>query len=255
MKRGRGIDRHNSKYSPLNWKNLPSGIKVLSVYMSLIAVFYLLYLVLGISKPVSVIFGTFIYGMAASIVEIISLILLVTIIYGLVKRHYWVFWLSLGWFSFGLLNAIVSLARFNSEFDVLKNILFASSLIIVVLNGIIVWYVYSEKYYFKVRHLNKTTKAKDKFFVYIISSFIIVSVLIMATFGVSFYTTTLKETKKIIADLQSSPLQELTCAQKTGEEQDLCYVVLSVMRDGKDSSLCDNIKSDFYKITCVRSLT
>ena len=253
MVKKRGLDRHYSQ-NKLHWKNLPPGIKVLVTYVGVIALFYLLYLIFGISKPVSVVFGNFIYGTKATMIEFASLVLLLSIIYGLVKRHYWVFYISLTWFSFGLLNAVVSLVRFNSEFDVLKNILLISSFVVIILNGVIVWYVYTEKRFFKTKHLNKETKAKDKFFVYLISVFLIVSILFLVTFGLNFYNTTLKTTNKVIAEIQESSIPELLCAQKTGSEQDICYLVLAIAKEGKDSSLCENIKSDFYKITCYRAL-
>jgi len=251
----RGSDRRISKYDPLHWSNLPPGIKVLVAYTGIIALFYLLYLLLGVARPVSVIFGQFFYGGTATLIETISVILLIAIIYGLIKRHFWVFYLSLIWFSFGILNAVVSLAIFDSEFDILRNVLFISSFIIIILNGIIIWYVYTEKSYFKTKHLNKVTRAKDKFFVYVISVFLIVSILILITFGVDFYNTTLKTTDKLISELETEEIPELFCAQKSGEEQDLCYLILSIMRDGEDERICENIKSDFYKITCLRSLT
>lgn len=245
--------RHKANYNSLHWLNLPQGIKVLIAYTGIIALFYLIYLMFGVTKPVSIIFGALIYGPAASILELLALAVLVSIVYGLIKRHYWVFYVSLIWFSFGLLNALISLLRFKSEFDVLRNILLVSSFVVIVLNGIIVWYVYSEKKYFRTKHLNKETKEKDKFFVYVISVAIIVSLLILATFGLNFYTTTLKTTNKVIEELQQSPVPELLCAQKNNSEQDVCYLVLSIMREG-ESRLCENIKSDFYKITCYRAL-
>lgn len=156
-------------------------------------------------------------------------------------------------FLFGILNAVVSLVRFSSEFDILRRILFASSLVIILLNGIIVWYVYSEKKYFKTKHLNKETKTKDKFFVYIISVFIIVSLLILITYGLEFYNTTLKTTSDIVSELKSAEMPDLVCVQKTGNEKDICYLILAIMNN-EGSSVCENIDSDFYKLTCYRAM-
>ncbi len=246
--------RHISKYNKLNWSTLPPGIKVLIAYTGIIAFFYFLYLMFGVTKPISILFGTFIYGTAATVIELCALALLISIIYGLVKRYYWVFYVSLFWFAFGALNAFISLLTFGSEFDVLRNILFASSFIVILLNGIIVWYVYSEKEYFRTKHLNKKTKSKDKFFVYVISAAIIVSMLILATFGLNFYVATLQSTNEIVAELYDASIPELICQQKQTQEQDLCYLILSIMKDGKEPQLCENILSDFYKITCYRAL-
>jgi len=249
-----GLDRHISHYDPLHWSNLPPGIKVLVAYTGVIALFYLLYLLFGITRPISILFGNVFYGTAATVIELASLGLLIAIIYGLIKRHFWVFWVSLAWFSFGALNAIVSLLWFQAEFDALKSILVVSSLVVIVLNGVIVWYVYSEKEYFKVKHLNKETKAKDKFFVHLITVFLIVSFLILLTFGINFYNTTIKTTNKLIAELQAAELPELLCAQKTAQEQDICYLVVSIMKETKEPRICENIRSDFYKITCYRAM-
>lgn len=247
------MDKGTSKSSKVS-NALPPGIKVLITYTAVITFFYLIYSLFGISKPISVFFGTFIYGTAATIIELTSLALLLIILYGLIKRHYWVFWISLAWFSFGAVNALVSLFKFRAEFDVLKQVLLLSSFIVIVLNGIIAWYIYSEKYYFKVKHLNKETKAKDKFFVYVISCFLIVSFLVLITFGVHFYRTTFSITNKLIVELKQDPYQDLVCAKKQGTEQDVCYLVLSIIREGQEPEICENIQSDFYKMTCYRSL-
>lgn len=249
-----GLDRLSSRHKLHKIPSLPPGIKILIIYSSLIAFFYLLYLLIGTTQPISLFFGKFIYGSAAYFIEYFSLAALISIIYGLAKRHYWAFYISLIWFAFGALNALISLFLFSSEFDVLKNVLLISSFIVVVLNGLIAWYIYSEKEYFKVKHLNKKTKAKDKFFVYVVSTFIIVSILVLATFGLNFYNTTLKTTDKMISELKSVSSPELHCASKEGNEKDICYLVVSIMLDGENSDVCENIESDFYKMTCYRSL-
>ena len=77
---------------------------------------------------------------------------------------------------------------------------------------------------------------------------------ILVTYGLNFYSTTIKTTNKLIDELNKDPLPEITCAQKVSPEQDLCYLILSIMRQSKDPRICDNIVSDFYKMTCYRSL-
>jgi hypothetical protein len=209
----RGLHRHISK-SQL--PKLPIGIKVLIAYTSVIALAYLLYLLFGLTKPVSVIFGNLISGTGAAIIELASLALLIVIIYGLAKRHFWVFYISLTWFIFGAVNALVSLISFRSEFDVLRTALVASSLVVIVLNGIIAWYIYSEKYFFKTKHMNKETKAKDKFFVHVLVAFLIVAILMLSTFGINFYRTTLKTTKSLVEELTATSFPDAVCEQKTG---------------------------------------
>jgi hypothetical protein len=256
MVKKRKTDSHISKklihheHSP----GLPAGIKVLLTYVGVVAAFYLIYLLLGFTKPVSIIFGQYITGMPAMIVEFTSLALLFVIMFGLIKKYYWVFWVSFLWFLISTINAIVSLFIFKAEFDVLKSALIASSLIVIVLNGIIAWYIYSEKHYFKVKHMNKETKTKDKFFVYLISVFLIVSFLVLITFGIDFYNTTIKTTNKVISELNQAAMPDLFCAQKDASEKDICYLVLSIVREGKESKLCENIGSDFYKMTCYRTI-
>ncbi|MEK6886506.1 MAG: hypothetical protein AABW88_01620 [Nanoarchaeota archaeon] len=254
MLKKRGVHRPSSHYDPLHWKNLPPGIKVLIAYTGFITLLYLLYFLFAAKKPISVVFGVLLSGNIALVIELISLGLLFSILYGLVKREFWVFYISLAWFSFGILNAVISLIKFNSEFDILKKVLIASSFIIILLNGLIVWYVYSEKKYFKTKHLNKETKAKDKVFVYIISIFIIVSLLILITYCLEFYNTTLKTTKDIVSELKNADVPDIVCVQKSGNEQDICYLVLAIMNEEKGSQQCENINSDFYKMTCYRAL-
>jgi len=251
--RHRQISHHRAHTSSI-LPNLPPGIKVLIAYTGVIALFYLLYLLFGVTQPVSVIFGKFVTGNNAVLIEFISLALLVAIIYGLIKRHFWVFYLSLAWFAFSVLNAIISLATFKAELDVLRTVLIISSVVVIVLNGIIAWYIYTEKQYFKTKHLNKETRAKDKFFVYLISVFLIVSALVLITFAANFYNTTLAETKVLTAELQDAPLPGVVCDKKSGSEQDLCFLILSIMTQADNGDICTNIKSDFYKMTCYRAV-
>lgn len=246
--------RHKAIHDALHWSNLPPGIKVLAAYTGIIALLYIVYLLFGVTKPVSIIFGLLVRGAAATFLELLGLAVLLSIIYGLLKRHYWVFYVSLAWFSFGLLNALISLLMFKSEFGVLRNVLFVSSFVVIVLNGIIVWYVYSEKQYFMTKHLNKKTKAKDRFFVYVVTVAIIVSLLFLITFGLNFYSSTMKTTNKVIDELQASSNPEQLCREKNTTEQDICYLVLSIMNEEKEPGICESINSDFYKITCYRAL-
>jgi hypothetical protein len=234
---------------------LPPGIKVLIAYASVVCIFYLIYLLFGIKKPVSIFFGMLLTGSSALMVDIISLCLLVAIIIGLKRRDYWTFWLSLGWFSYGVLNAIVSVFLIQTQFMILKELMLLSAVSILILNGLIVWYIYSEKEYFKTKHLNKVTKAKDKVFVYIIASVLIVSILFTITLGLNFYKTTIKTANEIIHEMDTRGANQMICEEKTNQEKDICYVVLTIATEAKESSLCDNIESDFYKLTCYRALT
>jgi hypothetical protein len=78
--------------------------------------------------------------------------------------------------------------------------------------------------------------------------------LLLITFGFNFYNSTLKTTNKLIAELKGATLPELTCAQKTGTEQDLCYLIIVIAQQDSSTRLCENIKSDFYKMTCYRAI-
>ncbi len=234
---------------------LPPGIKVLIAYAAVVLAFYLIYFFFGITKPVSIFFGTLLTGNAALFIDILSVAMLVAIIVGLKKRDYWVFWLSLAWFSYGVLNAIFSAFMIKTELAILKEMMLLSAVSVLLLNGLIVWYIYSEKEYFKTKHLNKETKTKDKLFVYIIASVLIISMLFTATLGFNFYKTTIKTANEIIQEFDRFGASPLVCEEKSNHERDICYVALTIAMQTKDNTMCNNIESDFYKLTCYRALS
>ncbi|MFC1728058.1 hypothetical protein ACFLZ7_01170 [Nanoarchaeota archaeon] len=236
-------------------EGLPPGIKVLITYASVVSLFYLIYLFVGIQKPISIFFGNLITGAGAMLIDVISVVLLGLIIFGLAKKKYWVFWLSLGWFAYGVINAIVSAFMIQTQFLILKNMMLLSAVSVLLLNGLIVWYIYSEKEFFKTKHLNKVTRAKDHMFVYIIASVLIISILLTLTIGVNFYKTTVKTANSIIEEFTLVGASEFVCDQKIGEERDICYVVLAVTLNETDGEMCESVESDFYKLTCYRAIS
>ena len=235
-------------------EEIPPGIKVLIAYASIVTIFYIIYLFIGAQNPISIFFGRLVTGASAILVDLISVILLGFIIYGLAKRTRWIFWLSLIWFSYGVINAIVSAFFIRTQFLILKDLMLLSTISVLLLNGLIIWYIYSEKEYFVNKHVTKVTKAKDKMFVYIITAVLIISVLLTLTIGINFYKTTIKTANSIIQEFSDVGASEFVCDKKEGEERDICYIILAVATNATDS-ICSGIESDFYKLTCYRAIS
>jgi len=41
------------------------------------------------------------------------------------------------------------------------------------------------------------------------------------------------------------------CASKSGIEKDICFIIVSIKQG--NPLLCENIKSDFYRFSCLRA--
>ena len=249
--------KHIGKYK------IPIGIRVLVVYMIFLCALYLASFLSTLSFPTTIIFGQVIAGTAAIVVNVIVLLSLILILYGLIRRKAYTFDLAIAWFGLAILNSLVSFFLMDSpRFAIFGNLLFLSFLTSVVVNTLVIWYILSEKKYFYARTFHdRPWHHKDKVFVYTLVSFWILVLLIGLSSAINFYGDTTRIVDQTMIELGSTHpfFIEEACLTKEGKERDVCLIVLATMYNTSDpeqvGSICSNIESDFFRFTCLRTLS
>jgi hypothetical protein len=249
---------HRGKY------RIPIGIKFLIGYLSFLAMLYVISFLFGITFPTTILFGKMIIGTRALIINSVLLAIIFLVIYGFWKRKSFAFDLSIIFFSFTALNAVISLLLFESaEHPAFKKLLILSFVSLIFMNIVIVWYILHEKkYFYAERFKDRPVHHRDKVFLYIVITFWVLALLIGGTLGVQFYKDTTRMIDQTIAEMQGDYYRgQLLCEQKTGPERDVCTLVLATaLSEYKRPELelemlCDDIQSDFYHFTCMRSIS
>jgi hypothetical protein len=252
---------HSSKHrkKPSKYK-IPVGIDFLIGYVCFLALFYLGYIFFGFRTPFTMVFGELIAGKAALVINIIFLAIVVAIVIGFFKRLAWSYYLSIGWFVFGIVNAFISLLNVTeSTFDILKNFMVFSFIFTVILNFIIIWYIHAEKKYFLSKRFHeKVWQNRDRIFVYTIVIFWVLVVVVGSLIASSYFGAVTEKTNLLVSELDTKYDHEAEeiCSSKAGLDADLCYVMYASMlkteKFDKVIRICKNIDSDFYRFTCLR---
>jgi hypothetical protein len=247
---------HRGKYA------IPIGIKLLIGYLIFLGAFYVISFFYGITFPTTVLFGQLITGTRALFINTVLLVLIIFMIYGFWRRKAFTFDLAIGWFGFTLLNALISLVLFESrEYAIFKSMLVISLISMALINILVIWYVLHERKYFYAEYFHdRAVHHRDKIFVYALVSFWTLTLLIGLTLGFSFYKHSKFVIDKTIKEMGGNyAFGESDCIAKSGEERDVCLLVLATARDqaglAQDSSICDKIDSELYRFTCVRSIS
>ncbi|MFC1741005.1 hypothetical protein ACFL3V_00525 [Nanoarchaeota archaeon] len=249
---------HRGKYL------IPLGIKFLIGYLTFLSFLYLISFIYGITFPTTILFGKMIEGTRALIINAVLLAIIFAMVFGFWRRKAYTFDLSVGFFAFTALNSIISLILFDSvEHPMFRNLLILSFISLVVMNSIIIWYILNErKYFYAERFKDRPLHHKDKVFLYVIITFWVLTLMIGGTMGYQFY----KDTTRII----DNTLQELggdyyhgilICEEKEGPEKDICELVIATALSTHQrpryelEAICNDIQSDFYQFTCMRSIS
>jgi len=248
---------HRGKY------RIPLGIRFLIGYLIFLSVLYLISFIYGITFPTTILFGKLMTGARALIINGVLLAIILTMLYGFWKRKAYTFDLSIGFFSFAALNAMISLFLFESaEHPMFRSLLLLSFISLIIMNTVIIWYILHEKKYFyaAVFH-DRPFHHRDKVFLYTIITFWVVALLIGGTLGMKFYQDTTRLVDKNIKEMRGDYYYgQFLCETKEGPDRDVCTLVLATAlsehrSEEEMTALCDNIQSDFYRFTCMRSIS
>jgi hypothetical protein len=249
MKKGR--ESHHLIHDEENrWHTTPLGMKILTIYTSVLA---LLYLFFSIVIPTNVFFGVIALGNAARVLNLVFLCILVAIIIGLLMKKHWAGGVACGFFIFEILNLAVSLIVRRNLLE--NTLVIMTSVIIVALNSLILWYIYKKREYFTdLRHF-KSGKA-DKMFIIGIISLAAVLLLSACVYAAGIYKTTISLTNNIIDGMKGMAKDDALqkCSSYEGKEKDICYVVVAAAYTDVAEQVCDYVDDNFYRLACIQAV-
>ena len=249
---------HRGKY------RIPLGVRFLIGYLIFLSVLYVISFLYGITFPTTILFGKLITGARAMVINVILVGLIFLMIYGFWKRKAFTFDLSIGFFSFTALNAVISVMLFSSiEHPAIKKLLLLSFVSLIFMNIVIIWYILHErKYFYSERFKDRPFHKRDKVFLYILVTFWTVALLVGVTLGIQFYKDTTKMIDKTLMELRGDYYSgSILCDKKSGPEKDVCKLVVATAMSSKQRpypelvGVCNSIESDFYQFTCMRSIS
>lgn len=235
----------------------PLGINVLLAYLGVLLAFYIIYFILSLPNPLVIVLGRFVLDNAALLILIGLAAGTALLLYGVAKRAGWAFWLSLVWFAAGIVNAAVNLAALASEVLGLVSWLTAlSSISVIVINGLIIWYLGIKRAYFfaPASRAAAATGRPDRIFSYGIIAFVVIVLGLSLGLGIGFYRSNITMADSLISELGTAANSEqeiALCNGKEAIERDLCFLITAIKQDSK--SLCDHITSSFYRASCLRA--
>ena len=184
---------HHGANSPLydeekRWKTTPLGVKILLIYISVLALFYLVF---GLTIPTNVFFGFLFTGISAKIMNFTVLIILGFLVFGLMLKKHWAGKLAIIWFGLEIINLLTSMALGKTLLE--DGTLVSLIMIFVVgINAFILWYLIAKREYFiDLRHHH--TSGVDKIFV--------IGIFLMMFFAITA-TTTLDKSKTLEAEAE-----------------------------------------------------
>lgn len=237
-------------------KRKNKGMRILIGYSTILCFIYIFYFILGVYKPELLFLGGEAVSYAALIIDVALVAALIYLIYGLVKRKKWAWWLCIVWYILSILNSIWSVYMMKSNvYNILHELLILSSIFIVLINALIIWYVYSKRGHFTASEDEKFGK-NDKIFVYSLVGFWVILLLISTSIGYDFYKDTTTMADEIINELKdTTPLHAIEiCETKTGKEKDICFVVFVTVFEKYDfAPVCSRIDSDLYRFSCMQA--
>jgi hypothetical protein len=237
---------------------IPKGIRVLIYYSIILSLFYLSLL---FQSDISVFFGFLISGMFAKTLNFIFFLLILVIVYGLIKRIKWTYYLTLSIYFLSLLSSFISILSWNeiqnSILSSLTIIIIPTIILSILINGLTFWYVLTKKeYFFSNKKIEIETK-EDKIFTYSINLFLIITFIVIIGSLINFSIRITDTIDELMVKINNQTFTEsLFFCDDQKEDKDLCYVALATKHSNEEyiSRLCNKIESNFYQFTCYRAI-
>jgi hypothetical protein len=207
--------------------------------------------------PTVPLLGKFITGVGAVLVNLAFIAVLLFVIYGFLKRRAWVWKLSIAWFSFGILNSLITVIIIWPQTGLIKELMFLSSLVIILVNGLVIWYLTQIKDYFLKPKQVFHAGSRDRVFVYLLLCVWIFILGLSVLNGVRFYNSTTTIIDNTIEELEGTSLIHsiVLCEQKEGDDRDICLMIVATMyRTENIDYVCEKIDSEFYETICLQSI-
>ncbi len=233
------------------WKTTPLGVRILLIYISVLALFYLIF---GLTFPTNLFFGLLFTGAVARVMNFVFLAVLGFMIYGFILKKHWVGKLAIFWFGVEVLSLLTSIIMGKTILEDGAAVYFIT-LFVFGTNLFILWYLVAKRDYFvDLRHHH--TSSVDKIFVLGVFMMLFLAIVATTSYGFKVYKDTVKITNEVIEELKGlgSEDAELLCSYKKDKEKDICYMVVATAYEGMPRSICDKVDYKFYKLTCVQAV-
>jgi hypothetical protein len=234
-------------------KDLPAGVKIILWYTVILAVFQFL---IGVMVPISYP-GILSFNPMVSLFNFVFLLVSGVIFYGILKRKYWAYKLIIIWYVATIVYNFLYFFYSFDIFDVMSDVLLTGLVFSFVVNCVVIWYLLSQKDYFKhsgvfLLHRRirlKMVEAHDHIFMVVFLSCWFVTILVLLFAGTKLINTTFAMSKDVISKVESTGFYDVSiCKQKDQIYSDVCYMNFGIIT--KDNSYCNSVKSAFYKFTC-----
>jgi len=226
------------------------GVRVLTVYTIFLALAYLMF---AITNQTTMFFGAVIEGTAAVALNFIFLVLIATVIVGLIKKLHFAWHIAVGWFSFEILNSIVSMYIQFDLYTIIHDVILAAFAFIILIDALILWYLFEiKKYFFNKKH----NKEYDTFFIRALSALMIIAIIVTFAFTSYHFLNVTAKTDKTISELRLKTYSQAkeVCEGKTKIDKDVCYLTVAAIYEQAYYDVCENIDSTFYKFSCIRAI-
>lgn len=236
-----------------SWLN--NGEKAIYDYTLFLAAIYIIYFFIGITSPDLLTAAGITAKTTSLIVDFVLIVFILYFIYLLKNKSKKTFLVGTSWYALSAIATILFAYNVDKNiFPLLKDLLILSSVFIVAINFLVVWFLVKKRHYFKAFKKEKQTKKqKDADSIFAKSIIIMWGILIIISFflGAKSYSHTTRLADSMMDEFSGLSLNKaiLLCEEKQGEEKDVCFVVLAATyRDVE--GLCDRIGSGFYRFVC-----
>lgn len=267
----RGKSKHSSSSTKKKTKKLsketlkktdckiPKGIRVLIYYSIILSLFYLSLL---FQSDMGVFFGFLITGIFAKTLNFIFFLLILVIIFGLIKKIKWTYYLTLSIYFLSLLSSFISILSWNeiqnSILSSLTIIIIPTIILSILINGLTFWYILTKKDYFFLKTVSLKETKEDKIFIYSINIFLLLTFIIIVGSMINFTVRITNTIDELMIKINNQSFTEslFYCDDLVDEDKDLCYVALVTKHSDENyiSRICNKIESNFYKFTCYRAI-
>ncbi|MFW6312048.1 MAG: hypothetical protein ACOC1K_07430, partial [Nanoarchaeota archaeon] len=204
---------HHIKHHYNTYNSAPPGLKLLITYSVILA---LLYFILGILFPTTIVFGHELTGPLAQFLNLFFVMVLIVIIYGYIHRRSWVYELAVIWYILSIISSFFSLILWDSEIlTSLADSIILLSLFMFAINILNLWYIIVRKKYFKHPHTH-LHDTYDKLYIHVMTIFFVLTILIITLIITNFYQKTSSYIDENINDIRGKSLEDalFTCANK-----------------------------------------
>ncbi|OVE74817.1 hypothetical protein BVX95_01095 [archaeon D22] len=234
---------------------LPLGIRVLTVYLFLLAVFYL---IVGVSFRKAMIFGVYVDGLLAFVINALTILVICSMIYGFAKKKIQYYYVSTVFFVLVIMNTLTSIFTLRLyTTGVLRDLINYSFALVLLLNVSTIIFILSKKYYFLHPKPEYHVSSTDKLFVIGLTIMWIFLMGGILYYGNAFLDQSFAEVDVLVEDLYERSVLETVNYCGYSSNRDLCFYVGAIINkdDPNAKLLCDYVNLPYFHNDCLKSVS